>query len=78
MNCIDLVELITEYLEGAMAPRDRTRVDEHLAECDGCTAYLEQCRTTIRLTGNLTQEEISPEAREALTGVFRRWRTTSA
>ena len=78
MNCIDLVELITEYLEGAMPPAARDHVDEHLAECDGCTAYLEQCRTTIRLTGNLTQEEISPEAREALTEVFRRWRTTSA
>lgn len=78
MNCIDLVELITEYLEGAMPPAARDHVDEHLAECEGCTAYLERCRITIRLTGNLTDEQIPPEAREALLGVFRHWRTTTA
>ena len=78
MNCIDLVELITEYLEGAMPPAAREHVDEHLAECEGCTAYLEQCRITIRLTGNLTEEQIPREAREALLGVFRQWWTTTA
>jgi predicted anti-sigma-YlaC factor YlaD len=78
VNCIDLVELITEYLEGVMAPAARDHVDEHLAECEGCTAYLERCRITIRLTGNLTEEQIPREAREALRGVFRHWRTTTA
>jgi predicted anti-sigma-YlaC factor YlaD len=71
VSCIDLVELITEYLEGAMAPEDRGHVDEHLAECDGCTAYLEQCRTTIRLTGMLTEEQVPAEARAALLEAFR-------
>ena len=78
MNCIDLVELITDYLEGAMAPGDRTHLAEPLAECADCSAYLEQCRTTIRLTGNLTDEQISPEACEALLGAFRDWRTPPA
>ena len=78
MNCHDLVELITEYLEGAMSPAERERVDEHLATCTGCTAYLEQLRTTIRLTGMLTDEQIPTEARAQLLQVFRGWRTTDA
>ncbi len=70
MNCRLLVELITEYLEGAMAPEDRRRVEAHLATCEGCTTYLEQFRTTIRLTGMLTEEQVSDEALEAMRRVF--------
>ena len=71
MNCIDLVERITEYLEGAMAPAARAEVDRHLAGCEGCTAYLEQYRTTIRISGILPEERITAEARAALLRVFR-------
>jgi len=71
VNCIDLVERITEYLEGALAPQARDRVEEHLAACDGCTAYIEQMRTTIRITGTLTEENVPAEARVALLEVFR-------
>ena len=71
MSCRNLVELVTEYLEGAMPEVERAEVDSHLAGCDGCTNYLEQMRTTIRLTGMLTEEQISSEARQALLGVFR-------
>lgn len=76
MNCQRLVELITDYLEGVMPEAERGLVDEHLAGCDGCSAYLEQYRATIRLTGMLTEEQISPDAREILRGVFRDWQTT--
>jgi predicted anti-sigma-YlaC factor YlaD len=71
VSCNELVEHVTDYLEGAMAPEERARVDEHLAVCDGCTTYLEQMRTTIRLTGMLTEEQVSPEARVALLEAFR-------
>jgi anti-sigma factor RsiW len=74
MRCRTLVELVTEYLEGALAPEDRTRLEAHLAGCDGCTRYLEQIRTTIRLTGMLTEEQLDPEARTALLEVYRAWR----
>lgn len=76
MNCKRLVELITDYLEGVMPEAERNLVDEHVAGCDGCTTYLEQCRATIRLTGMLTEEQITPEARMTLGGVFRNWRAT--
>ena len=71
MNCSQIVELITDYLEDAMPLELRARVESHLADCDGCTAYLDQYRTTIRLTGMLTDEQVAPEVREALLRVFR-------
>ena len=74
VDCIELVELVTDYLEGAMPDAERERVDEHIAGCDGCTTYLQQFRITIRLTGELTEEQITPEARDVLVGVFRQWR----
>jgi anti-sigma factor RsiW len=74
MNCRTLVELVTDYLESALSDSERTAIEEHLAQCDGCTTYLEQIRTTIRLTGHLREEQIPPEAREPLLRVFREWR----
>lgn len=74
MSCKSLVELVTEYLEGALPQAERERFERHLAGCDGCTAYLEQMRTTIRLTGALSEEQIPDEARVALLHVYRSWR----
>ena len=47
VTCQQFVELITEYFEGALAPRTLSQVEEHLVMCDWCTAYLEQMRLTI-------------------------------
>jgi predicted anti-sigma-YlaC factor YlaD len=77
IECRDLVELVTGYLEGAMPAVERARLEEHLAGCDGCTRYLEQMRITIRLTGMLTEDAIPPEGRDELLGVFRAWREGS-
>ncbi len=77
MDCDELVELVTDYLEEALEASERARLEEHLAECDGCTAYLDQMRTTIRLTGMLTGREVPVEGREELLRVFRAWRSGS-
>ena len=74
MACQELVELVTDYLEGTLLEADRARFEAHLGECDGCTIYLEQMRTTIRLTGMLIEESIPPEGREELLRVFRAWK----
>jgi anti-sigma factor RsiW len=74
--CRDLVELVTNYLEGALPPEQRARFESHIAGCDGCTTYLEQTRETIRLTGTLREQQISPEARAALLHAFRGWAST--
>ena len=73
MDCKDLVELVTAYLEGDLSPEDRARADEHLARCDGCSRYLDQMRETIRLTGTLEPEQIPAEQRSALLVAFRDW-----
>ena len=71
--CRDLVELVTDYLEGALSEDEHRRFQQHIAGCDGCTAYLEQMRETIRLTGTLSERQISPDARAALLEAFRGW-----
>jgi anti-sigma factor RsiW len=73
MPCQALVDLVTDYLEDRLSPRDRTRFERHLAQCDACRAYLEQFRQTIRLLGRLPQESLSREAREKLLAAFRDW-----
>ena len=75
LSCNEVVDLITDYLEGALSPTERRRVDDHLAGCGGCTAYLEQMRETIRLTGMLTEEQIPDEQKRELLEAFRTWST---
>jgi anti-sigma factor RsiW len=74
LSCREVVELLGDYLEGAMAPDDRLRLEEHLEGCDGCAAYLEQLRVTVRLSGRLPEEALSQEAMAPLLEAFRGWR----
>ena len=74
MPCQELVELVTEYFEDTLTPRDRARFEAHLAECEYCVTYLDQMRQTIRLLGRLPEETVSPEAEAALGAAFRDWR----
>jgi anti-sigma factor RsiW len=75
LSCQELVELVTDYLEGALPAEQRVRFETHLEPCHGCTAYVEQMRATIELVGRLTPEDFSPEAEAALLGVFRDWKS---
>lgn len=77
MSCKELIELVTEYLEGALQTLDRARFHSHLAECPGCTEYLEQMRLTLHLTGRLEEESLPDDARERLLEVFRNWKRRS-
>jgi predicted anti-sigma-YlaC factor YlaD len=74
LTCREMVELVTEYLEGAMSPREMAIFEAHLSVCPGCTAYFEQMRQTIKLAGKLTEESITPQARDELLHVFRDWK----
>jgi anti-sigma factor RsiW len=74
LACRELVELVTDYLEGRLAAADRERFDAHIAGCDACTAYLEQMRQTLAALGHIPEESISVEAREELLVAFREWR----
>ena len=74
ITCREIVGLVTDYLEGAMAQDVRARMDRHLATCDGCINYLKQMRETIRVTGQLTEEQIPETQRRQLLEAFRDWR----
>jgi len=74
LTCQELVELITDYIEGALSPAERARFDEHLAICTGCRNYLDQMQTTIRTLGQLKESDLEPVARDDLLEVFREWK----
>ena len=78
MTCHELVELVTEYLEDAMAASDRQRLEQHLAACGPCRRYLDQMRRTIQTVGQLHEEAIAPAARDDLLKVFRAWKSESS
>ena len=50
LSCRELVELVTDYLERTLPAHERARFDAHLEECEACRAYVDQVRTTVRLT----------------------------
>ena len=74
MTCKELVELVTEYLEGTLAADLRTKMEGHLSRCNGCTNYLEQMRRTIRLTGQVREETLTSQQRDDLLRLFRDWK----
>ncbi len=73
LSCQELVELVTDYLEGALPPDARAMFEEHIGRCTGCHEYVRQMRTTIELTGSLTPEDVPPDAVERLLDAFRDW-----
>ena len=73
--CQQIVEMITDYLEGTLSRSQRRRFEAHLEGCEHCTEYLEQMRATIRLTGRLRTEDLTPAMREEFQALFRRFRS---
>jgi anti-sigma factor RsiW len=73
--CQQAVELVTDYLEGALGGSARRRFEKHLTGCPLCTEYLAQIRETIRLAGRVIPEDLTPQMRDDLTDLYRRWRS---
>ena len=71
MMCQELVEALTDYLDGTLDAHDRARLEAHLAVCDDCQVYLEQFKTTIVLVDNAKAPEMSSELRNNLLRAFR-------
>ena len=74
LTCQELVELVTEYFEGTLAPAERLRFEEHVSVCPPCRRHLKQMRDTIRLLGQVDEATISPQARNDLMHAFRDWK----
>ena len=76
LTCQQIVELVTDYLEGALPPETASRFEEHLNFCDGCVAYLDEMRAAIAAVGHadLAEDEMPEQTRESLLTAFRDWR----
>jgi predicted anti-sigma-YlaC factor YlaD len=74
VRCQEVAEILTDFLEGAMPPAERIRLEQHLAMCEGCMNYLDQLRTTIHLAGGLARETVPPAAVAELLDEFRAWK----
>jgi anti-sigma factor RsiW len=72
--CQQAVELVSDYLEGALSRADRRRYEAHLTGCPHCTEYLAQMRKTIELTGTLTPDDLTPQMQDDFIGLYRQWR----
>ena len=78
IDCIELVELVTEYLDAALPDTDRIRFEHHVDACPGCAEIVEQFRAVITVTGALRPADVvsvPPATRDELLGIFRAWRT---
>jgi len=74
LTCRELVELVTEYFEGALSLDARARFERHIEMCEGCTHYLNQMRKTLELMGDLPEESIELAAKDRLLRLFRDWK----
>jgi len=73
LSCRELVELVTDYLEGALPEEERLRFEDHIARCGACKIYLEQIRQTVAALGHLPEDALTPEAERVLLDAFRGW-----
>ena len=78
LTCRELVELVTEYLDGALSSEELERFEEHLVYCGPCATHVEQMRETIRVTGALQEKDLDPEVTDDLMAAFRGWREGTA
>ena len=73
MVCREAVELVTDYLEGALSQAQRRRFEAHLAGCPDCPEYLAQIRAVIALAGTITPDDLTPRMRGEFIRLYRRW-----
>ena len=72
-TCREMVELVTDYLEGTLSRAERRRFEGHIDGCENCTRYVDQMRITLRTLGRLEPESLSDDARAELLAAFRDW-----
>ena len=78
LPCRATVELVTDYLEGALPASERARFEAHIARCAHCTAYLEQMRVTLEVVGHLDPGDLDPRMERELLDAFRDWKAGPA
>jgi anti-sigma factor RsiW len=77
ISCREVVEIVTDYLDGALSPDERARLEVHLDACEPCRTYIEQIRTTTRLAAAAETELEQHPDRDALLAAFREFRRSA-
>jgi anti-sigma factor RsiW len=73
ITCRELVELVSDYIEGRLPRAERRRFETHLARCPWCTRYVDQMRQVVVTLGRLNEQSLSPTVRNALLDAFQDW-----
>jgi len=74
LNCQEVVELVTDYLEKALLPETQAQVEEHIETCPGCNTFYEQVQQTIMMLRKLSEQQTFPETKQDLLEIFRSWK----
>ena len=74
LSCQEVVELVTDYLDGALSAEDAALFEQYLNFCDGCVWYVDQIKTTVEALGEVREEHIPSEAKDRLMTAFRDWK----
>jgi len=74
LSCQEVVDLVTDYLEGELSAHDSALFEQHLNFCDGCVWYVDQIKATVAAVGRIREEEVPPETRKQLLAAFRDWK----
>jgi len=78
LACREMVQLVTDYLEGALPLKDRTRFEQHLVFCKACAGYVRQMREVLRAAGRIEAASLAPEVQRDLVLAFRAWKGSKA
>jgi predicted anti-sigma-YlaC factor YlaD len=70
LTCAELVEQVTDYLEGTVSGQAAVDFRAHLTICERCEGYLDQMRTTIRLLRCASSDQLTPEAQARIIALF--------
>lgn len=74
ISCQEVVELVTDYVEGELPAAETALFEQHLNFCEGCVWYVDQMRTTVEVVGGIKEEDLPDEMRERLMTAFRDWK----
>ena len=74
ITCREVVELVTDYFEGALPAEDAELFEQHVNLCEGCDWYVDQMRRTVATVGRIEEADVPPETRDKLLAAFRDWR----
>ena len=77
ITCQAAVELMTDYLEGALSEIERRRFERHLHYCPACLRVLDQLRATVETVGRLDPDRVDPDVRDGLLSLYRNFHSDS-